>query len=128
MPKLRHPERAGLHLRVVLQDGVAVGPGRADLLQGIAELGSIAAAGRAMAMSYRRAWLLVDETARAFGGPVVLASQGGAKGGGAALTERGAAVLENYRRIEAKAVKAVQAEIRALQKLAHGAGPSDHTA
>lgn len=125
MPKLRHPERTGLHVQVVLRDGVAVGPGRADLLQGIAELGSIAAAGRAMGMSYRRAWLLVDETARAFGGAVVVAAQGGAKGGSASLTNRGAAVLDAYRKIEVKAAEAVQAEIRALQKIARGDSGSD---
>ena len=118
MPKLRHPEQAGLHLRVVLRDGVAMGPGRADLLQGIAELGSIAAAGRAMGMSYRRAWLLVDETARAFGETLVVAAQGGRKGGGACLTERGTAVLDAYRKLQAKAAEAVDGEIRALQKLA----------
>ena len=125
MPKLRHPERTGLHLRVVLRDGVAVGPGRAELLQGIAELGSIAAAGRAMGMSYRRAWLLVDETARAFGGPIVVAAQGGPKGGGASLTDRGAAVLEVYRKLETKAAAAVREEIEALQVLARCDGGPD---
>ena len=127
MPKLRHPQQAGLHLRVVLRDGVAMGPGRADLLQGIAELGSIAAAGRAMGMSYRRAWLLMDETARAFGGTLVVAAQGGRSGGGARLTERGIAVLEAYRRLEGKAADAVEAEIRMLQELAEAPdGGSDH--
>ncbi len=117
MPKLRHPERIGLHVRVVLDGGVAVGPGRAELLQGIADLGSIASAGRAMGMSYRRAWLLVHETAREFGAPVVVASPGGANGGCARLTDLGAAVVELYRTIENKAAEAVAMELAALRQL-----------
>ena len=116
--KVRHPDRVGLHLRVVLRQGVAVGPGRADLLQGIRDLGSIASAGRAMAMSYRRAWLLVDAISREFGAPVVAAAPGGANGGRAQLTELGQAVLELYRRIERKAAEAVKSELSSLQALA----------
>ncbi len=115
--KLRHPERAGLHLRVVLEQGVAVGPGRADLLEGIQELGSIAAAGRAMGMSYRRAWLLVEDTRAAFGAPIVVARPGGVAGGHAELTELGAAVVALYRSIEIKAANAVSSELTALQQL-----------
>lgn len=115
--KVRHPERTGLHLRVVLGQGVAVGPGRADLLQGIQELGSIAAAGRAMGMSYRRAWLLVEETRAAFGAPVVVAKPGGVAGGHTQLTELGAALVALYRSIETKAASAVSAELSALQEL-----------
>lgn len=115
--KIRHPARAGLHLRVVLGDGIAVGPGRADLLQGIESLGSIAAAGRSMGMSYRRAWLLVEETANAFGGAVVSARPGGVAGGHAELTELGRAVVALYRAIETKAADAVSAEMAALQAL-----------
>ena len=118
LPKVRHPDRTGLHLRVVLPGGVAVGPGRADLLQGIAELGSISAAGRAMGMSYRRAWVLVDETSQAFGAPVVEAAPGGANGGGATLTVLGRAVLATYRAIEAKADQAARTELDALAEMA----------
>jgi molybdate transport system regulatory protein len=117
VPKLRHPERAGLHIRIVLDGGVAVGPGRADLLQNIADLGSIAAAGRSMGMSYRRAWLLVDETAKAFGAPVVLAAPGGAQGGRAVLTELGTAILKLYREIETKAQQSTAADLAALHAL-----------
>lgn len=117
VPKLRHPERTGLHIRVVLDGGVAVGPGRADLLQGIADAGSIAAAARAMGMSYRRAWLLVEDTAKAFGAPVVVAATGGADGGHARLTELGAAIVALYREIERKAGEAASGEMAALQAL-----------
>lgn len=99
---------AGLRLRVVLGEGVALGPGKADLLAGIAETGSIAASGRAMGMSYRRAWALVEEMNAAFAAPVVETSRGGVAGGGAALTETGKAALALYRRIEAEAGAATQ--------------------
>jgi molybdate transport system regulatory protein len=125
MSKIRHPDRVGLHVRVVLDGGVVVGPGRADLLEGIATLGSIAAAGRAMDMSYRRAWLLVEETAQAFGAPVVEAHPGGARGGRATLTELGAAVVRLYREIEAKSTEAVAAELAALRALRRSAPPRD---
>jgi molybdate transport system regulatory protein len=128
MPKLRHPGHTGLHLRVVLDGGVAVGPGRAELLEHIRDLGSIAAAGRAMGMSYRRAWTLVDATAREFGAPVVEAAPGGARGGSASLTELGARILGLYRSIEAKAAQAAAPELSALRALARPAGRSDDSA
>jgi molybdate transport system regulatory protein len=128
MPKLRHPDHTGLHLRVVLDGGVAVGPGRAELLEHIRDLGSIAAAGRAMGMSYRRAWTLVDATAREFGAPVVEAAPGGARGGSASLTELGARILGLYRSIEAKAAQAAAPELSALCALARPAGRSDDSA
>ncbi len=87
MVKLRHPDRLGLHIRVVLPDGVVIGPGRADLLDAIRVHGSISAAGRALGMSYKRAWDLVSAMNSAFRAPVVQASAGGETGGGAALTE-----------------------------------------
>jgi molybdate transport system regulatory protein len=117
MPKLRHDSREGLHIRVQFDQGAAFGPGRAALLEGIRDLGSIAAAGRAMGMSYRRAWLLVDATAKEFGGPVVAANPGGAHGGGAGLTERGVQVLALYRRLQAKAARATAPEMRDFRDL-----------
>ncbi len=116
--KIRHPDRIGLHLRVVVGHGVAFGPGRADLLEGIRDLGSIAAAGRLMGMSYRRAWTLVEATSAEFGGPIVAATPGGASGGRSELTELGLTVLELYRRLEAKAAEAVSGELSRLQALA----------
>ena len=73
-----------------------------------------------MGMSYRRAWLLVDETAKAFGAPVVTALPGGAKGGRASLTELGASIVKLYREIERKAAQSATAEMAALYALIHG--------
>ena len=117
MRKLRHPDRLGLHLRVVLPDHVVIGPGRAELLDAIAAHGSISAAGRAMAMSYKRAWELVEALNSTFPSPLVETSAGGAAGGGARLTTAGAAVLACYRRIEDAADEAAAEELRKLGAL-----------
>jgi molybdate transport system regulatory protein len=87
LPKVRNSQRVGLRLRIVLREEVALGPGRADLLQSIRELGSIAAAGRSLGMSYKRAWTLVNSTSSEFGAPVVAAVAGGKSGGKAQLTD-----------------------------------------
>jgi molybdate transport system regulatory protein len=115
MRRVRHPERLGLHLRVVLGGAVALGPGKAELLQGIAETGSIAAAGRRMGMSYKRAWSLAEEMNAMFAGPLVEAAKGGAGGGGAALTPLGARVLAAFRRLEDAAAVAGEADLAELQ-------------
>ena len=101
MVKLRHPEAAGLRIRVVLGDGLIIGPGRADLLKGIRETGSIAAAGRRMSMSYKRAWQLAEALNTTFRDPVIVAAKGGIAGGGAQLTPLGDAVLDAYRNLQA---------------------------
>lgn len=106
-----------IRLRVVFDDGVMVGPGKADLLQGIRETGSIAAAGRRMRMSYKRAWMLVETMNAAFREPVVDSTRGGARGGGARLTPTGEAVLVHYRRLEARAAAAGADEIAAMRSL-----------
>ena len=87
-------------LRVVLGRDIAVGPGKADLLEGIRETGSIAAAGRRMGMSYKQAWLLIDTMNRCFAKPLVEAAKGGKSGGGAHLTPLGEDVLARYRRMQ----------------------------
>ena len=117
MRHLRHPDRLGLHLRVVLEGGIAIGPGRADLLQAIRDTGSISAAGRSLAMSYKRAWDLVEEMNASFASPVVSTSTGGAAGGGSRLTGVGEAVLAAYRRIEAVTAEAAAADLRELSVL-----------
>jgi molybdate transport system regulatory protein len=116
MKRVRHPERLGLHLRVVLGDAVAIGPGKAELLEGIAETGSIAAAGRRMGMSYRRAWLLVEEMNTIFRDKVVDAAKGGSGGGGAALTPLGEWLLAAYRRLERAAAKAAAPEVAVMRR------------
>ena len=115
MRKLRHPDRLGLHLRVVLGEEVAIGPGKADLLQGVAETGSIAAAGRRLGMSYKRAWSLVEAMNAMFAEPLVEAAKGGAGGGGAALSPLGSAMLAAYRKLEAAAETAGAAELDAMR-------------
>ncbi len=117
MVKVRHPERLGLHLRIVLRHGVAIGPGRAELLDGIREHGSISAAGRASGMSYKRAWALIESMNATFREPLVEASRGGATGGGARLTPAGETVLALYRRVEVAAAVASAPEIDQLAGL-----------
>jgi len=104
-----------LHVRVDLVPGVSFGPGKADLLQGIAETGSIAAAGRRLGMSYKRAWSLVETLNGMFRAPLVSAMKGGLAGGGAALTAQGEAVLSRYRAIQARAAEAARDELAALR-------------
>lgn len=106
-----------LKIRIKLCSFAALGPGKADLLAAIGRLGSITAAAKDQGMSYRRAWLLVDEMNRAFQEPVVAASFGGAKGGGASLTQTGLAVIDIYRRVEAKAEAAIESELESLERL-----------
>ena len=103
-----------LALRIEFDEERAIGPGKARLLELIQQHHSIAAAGRAMGMSYRRAWLLVDALNRCFREPVVAAQVGGVKGGGASLTAFGHAVIEHYRAIEKAAESAGAAHVGAL--------------
>jgi len=104
-----------LRLRVVFGPDVVLGPGKADLLEGIREAGSISAAGRRMKMSYKRAWDLADAMNRYFTEPVIHTSKGGSGGGGASLTPWGEEVLALYRRIEARSAEAAAAEIDRLR-------------
>ena len=115
--KPKHPT-TGARLRVVLGPGIALGPGKADLLEAIAETGSISAAGRQLKMSYRRAWLLVEELNGSFQSALVSAGKGGAHGGGATLTELGAQVLKRYRNMERRTAKAIAADLTALSAFA----------
>lgn len=107
--------QVGTRLRVVLEADIALGPGKADILEGVRDTGSIAAAGRRMGMSYKRAWTIVDGLNRDFREPLVSAAKGGARGGGARLTPLGEEVLARYRRIEAIAEEAAAGEIAALK-------------
>lgn len=107
---------AAVRLRVQLAPGIALGPGKADLLDGIRDTGSISAAGRRMRMSYKRAWQLVEELNRLFDQPLVAASKGGSGGGGAALTRAGEDVLARYRRMHAACCEAVATDLAALNR------------
>lgn len=114
-----------LRLRVVFGPGRMLGPGKADLLGLIRDSGSISAAGREMGMSYKRAWSLVEELNAMFRDPLVQSVRGGAKGGGAQLTETGTAVLAQYRALEAAAAQGGTAELAALQDMLAEAPGSD---
>lgn len=94
-----------------------LGPGKAELLELIGETGSIAAAGRAMKMSYKRAWMLVEEMNAAFRLPLVESVRGGLGGGGASLTGAGQQVLAHYRAIEGITMNAAETQIAALRAM-----------
>ena len=96
-----------LKAQLLCGDETAMGPGKADLLEAIARHGSISAAGRALGMSYRRTWLLVDTMNRCWRTPLVETAAGGTRGGGARLTELGREVLDAYREVERRAAEAV---------------------
>jgi molybdate transport system regulatory protein len=108
--------QARLWLRVDLGGDHKLGPGKIRLLELIDEHGSISAAGRAMRMSYRRAWLLVESMNESFREPAVATQHGGPSGGGAALTAFGRELVERYRAMERAAAAAVSAHLRALAR------------
>ena len=109
-----------LSLRIDLDGGGRIGPGKIALLEQVAALGSISAAGRALGMSYRRAWELLDETNRLFGRPVAEPQVGGRGGGGAVLTPAGVALIARYRAIERAAGRAARVHIEALENETRG--------
>lgn len=98
----RETETFRLSVRVDFGREARVGPGKIALVEAVARTGSISAAGRALGMSYRRAWMLLDALNRMFDEPVVTASAGGAQGGGAQVTAFGLALVEAYRGLEAE--------------------------
>ena len=103
--------------RIVRGKDVALGPGKADLLEQIQAAGSIAEAAKRMGMSYMRAWTLVKTMERCFAEPLILVARGGARHGGAELTVTGRKVLVLYRTIERDSLKATQAAQRRILKL-----------
>lgn len=111
-----------LQLRVKLTQSAAFGPGKAELLEHIAATGSISAAARAMRMSYKRAWQLVDDMNHAFRAPLVTTAAGGSKGGGAALTTIGKRALAAYRNLQASAGAAAKRDLNALGRLVRPRG------
>jgi len=92
--------RLRIKIQIYCGDEIAMGPGKADLLEAILREGSISGAGRALGMSYRRTWLLVDAMNRCWDVPLVETAAGGSKGGGAHVTELGKSVLAHYRALQ----------------------------
>jgi molybdate transport system regulatory protein len=106
-----------LSIRIDFASGDRIGPGKIALLEAIRSAGSISGAARSLGMSYRRAWLLVEEVNDALREPAVTAEAGGRRGGGAALTAVGERVVDLYRTIETQARSAAGGEFRVLRKL-----------
>lgn len=115
MPKRRIAPEPNIRLQIA--HGVVIGPGKAQLLEYIAQLGSISQAGTAMGMSYRTAWALVSSMNEDFVRPLVSVTRGGSTGGGATLTPTGAEVLQCYRKMERLALKAIAKDVEHLQGL-----------
>lgn len=113
------PGQGVLSLRIDLPAG-RIGPGKIALLEAIDREGSISAAGRALGMSYRRAWDLVDALNRILGTPAVEASTGGYRGGGAMLTDAGRNLVADYRAIEKAAHRAAEPRLLALTRRTNG--------
>ena len=95
--------RLKLHVRILMEDAIAFGPGKAELLEAIHRTGSISQAAKSMNMSYRRAWQLVDTMNQCFQSALVETQTGGSHGGGAVLSEFGLQVLQKFRQMEQKA-------------------------
>lgn len=112
----RAPE---LRFRIRVSDGevIAVGPGKIALLEALDKTGSITAAAKSLDMSYRRAWLLLDELNRSLREPAVASAKGGTAGGGSVLTDAGRDLVTLYRTIESKAAVACRPDIRRLMSM-----------
>jgi molybdate transport system regulatory protein len=112
---------ARVSFRLLLGETRLFGPGKAQLLDAIEKSGSISGAARALGMSYRRAWLLVDALNRDFSEPLVETAMGGAAGGGARITPFGQAVRIRHRTIASKMEAAVRSDLEAFGRLAAAA-------
>jgi molybdate transport system regulatory protein len=116
--------KARPRIRVQLGSAFAIGPGKADLLQAVADSGSISAAARRLDMSYRRAWLLLDTMNRCFREPVVDTATGGKGGGGAQITTFGKTVLSSYRKMEARALASMAKQMPDFSRLLRKTPPT----
>jgi molybdate transport system regulatory protein len=106
------PRYRGLTLRVIGAGAPAMGPGKAELIERIADTGSISAAARHMGMSYRRAWQLVEALNATYRKPVVITAIGGQRGGGATVTPYGRQIAAQFRSMEEKASAAIAADLK----------------
>jgi molybdate transport system regulatory protein len=122
MPKRKNTSEASgpagdrLNIRIDLAGGLRIGPGKVAVLEEIARSGSISAAGRALRMSYRRTWELVEDLNNGLGTPVVETAAGGSGGGGTVLTPAGKAIIERYRAIELDSAIAARKHLLALNR------------
>jgi molybdate transport system regulatory protein len=120
-PKANRPPRPHLReepqVRVQLGGVFPLGPGKVQLIEAIARTGSISAAAREAEMSYRRAWVLIDEVNRSFRAPLVETTTGGKGGGGASITDLGSEVLRRYHDIENRVRDMIEREAETLSDL-----------
>jgi molybdate transport system regulatory protein len=107
-------------MRVLCNGEIALGPGRVDLLERIAETGSLRAAAAGLGMSYMRAWTMLKSLNARFRSPLVEVARGGKTGGGAKVTKTGREVIERYRRMEKESQGAVEQTWKGLRKLLRG--------
>ncbi|PCE23306.1 MULTISPECIES: winged helix-turn-helix domain-containing protein [Paraburkholderia] len=103
-------------MRIQQADTIALGPGKVALLEAVREHGSISAAARSLKMSYRRAWLLMDELNRSLKSPATVSEHGGQSGGGSVLTPVGEEIIRLYRDIENQAYTVCSEQIAALTR------------
>lgn len=115
-PTKKRPE-VRFRMRIRSGDAVALGPGKVDLLEAVREFGSISAAARSLDMSYRRAWLLIDELNRSLKSPATHSEQGGQSGGGCTLTPVGETIVRLYRDVEEEAKRSCARQIAELTRL-----------
>ncbi len=118
MPATRSP---GVRLRIDFGPGLALGPGKINLLEQIAKGGSLSRAATGLGMSYRRAWALLRDLNSEFGAPLAILSVGGAGGGGARLTPLAREVVAAYRAVERAARASARKHFAALARAAQGA-------
>lgn len=104
-------------MRITAGDIIAIGPGKISLLEAIDETGSLTAGAKTLDMSYRRAWLLLDELNGSLKRPAVTSAKGGPEGGGSELTDVGRQLIELYRRIESTAVEACAEDLKQMLHL-----------
>lgn len=114
-PKASRPPHPRLRIRIVFGEDEMIGPGKAELLERIDRCGSIAAAGREMGMSYKRAWQLIGMLNAMFRDPLVDSTRGGPGGGGAVLTQAGREALALYRAFEEDVTEAGAKRLDAMQ-------------
>lgn len=104
-------------MRITISDNVAIGPGKIRLLEAIQETGSLTAAAKSIDMSYRRAWVLINELNSALKKPAVESAKGGEHGGGSQVTALGRQLIERYRAIEATAAASCKTDIQAITRM-----------
>ncbi|MGM0767078.1 MAG: winged helix-turn-helix domain-containing protein [Pseudomonadota bacterium] len=117
-PQKNKPCAALIRPRLYIGDGIAIGPGKIDLLRAVGETRSIAAAARLLGVPYKRAWLLIATLNEGFGQPVVATATGGKGGGGASLTTLGQELVVAYDALEKRLNALAVPELEALRKLA----------